>query len=188
MPSSSRRRCARAACSRPRSMSEVTRRHSNVSSRWRAVSRERALRHVDTGLRRAVNSTMPTPTDVVIVGGGIAGSSLAYALANEGLGVTILEATTEFPDRVRGASMQCWGVAEARVLGVESVLLDAGAHISATWNQYTEGSQEPAQIPMSLLVPGVGGTLNLRHPDACQALIDAAAGAGATVVRGAAHI
>ncbi len=68
------------------------------------------------------------------------------------------------------------------------MLLDAGAHISAAWNQYTEGSEEPAPIPMNILVPGVGGTLNLRHPDACQALIDAAAGAGATVVRGASHI
>ena len=131
---------------------------------------------------------MPTHTDVAIVGGGIAGASLAYALAREGLGVTVLEATTEYADRVRGESMQCWGVVEARELGVEQVLLDAGAHISATWNQYTQGSQEPAPIPMNMLVPGVGGTLNLRHPDACQALIDAAAGAGATVVRGASHI
>ncbi len=106
----------------------------------------------------------------------------------EGLGVTVLEATTEYPDRVRGESMQCWGVVEARELGVEQTLLDAGAHVSATWNQYTEGSQEPAPIPMNLLVPGVGGTLNLRHPDACQALIDAAAAAGATVVRGASHV
>ena len=131
---------------------------------------------------------MSLNTDVVIVGGGIAGASLAQALASEGLGVTVLEATTEFPDRVRGESMQCWGVVEARELGVEQVLLDAGAHISPTWNQYTEGAPEPAPIPMNMLVPGVGGTLNLRHPDACQALIDAAAGAGATVVRGASHI
>ena len=113
---------------------------------------------------------------------------IAYALARSGLGVTVLEATTEYADRVRGESMQCWGVVEARELGVEQVLLDAGAHISATWNQYMQGSQEPAPIPMNMLVPAVGGTLNLRHPDACQALIDAAAGAGATVVRGASHI
>jgi 2-polyprenyl-6-methoxyphenol hydroxylase-like FAD-dependent oxidoreductase len=131
---------------------------------------------------------MPTHTDVAIVGGGIAGASLAYALAREGLGVTVLEATTEYADRVRGESMQCWGVVEARELGVEQVLLDAGAHISATWNQYMQGSQDPAPIPMNMLVPGVSGTLNLRHPDACQALIDAAAGAGATVVRGASHV
>jgi 2-polyprenyl-6-methoxyphenol hydroxylase-like FAD-dependent oxidoreductase len=37
---------------------------------------------------------------------------------------------------------------------------------------------------MSIMVPGIDGTLNLRHPDACQAMVDAAAAAGATVVRG----
>src|SRR5215831_3645162 len=109
-----------------------------------------------------MNSAMASNTDIAIVGGGIAGASLAYALAREGLGVTVLEGTTEYVDRVRGESMQCWGVVEARELGVEKVLLDAGAHMSPT--------------------------LNLRHPAACQALVDAAAGAGATVVRGASHI
>ncbi len=131
---------------------------------------------------------MPTPTDVVIVGGGIAGASLAFALAGEGLGVTVLEGSVEFPDRVRGESMQCWGVAEARRLGVEQALLDAGAHTTSVWNQYDEGVPDPAPIPMNIMVPGIEGSLNLRHPDACQALLDAAAGAGATVVRGVSHV
>jgi 2-polyprenyl-6-methoxyphenol hydroxylase-like FAD-dependent oxidoreductase len=38
---------------------------------------------------------------------------------------------------------------------------------------------------MNLLAEGIPGTLNIRHPDACQALIEAAADAGATVIRGA---
>ncbi len=38
---------------------------------------------------------MKTAADVVIVGGGIAGASLAHALASEGLGVTVLESTIE---------------------------------------------------------------------------------------------
>ena len=123
-------------------------------------------------------------SDVVVVGGGIAGASLAYALAREGLGVTVLEASTEYEDRVRGESMHTWGVNEARELGVESVLLDAGAHVAPLWKQWTEGNEEPTDFPMSIMVPGIDGTLNLRHPDACQALADAAASAGATVVRG----
>ena len=154
--------------------------------RARSIAWSRSL--VASPDRFVVNSDMLTHTDVAIVGGGIAGASLAYALAREGLGVTVLEATTEYPDRVRGESMQCWGVAEARELGVEQVLLGAGAHISPTWNQYGEGFPEPAPIPMSMLMPGIEGTLNLRHPDACQALIDAAAAAGATVVRGVSHV
>ncbi|MBV9952483.1 MAG: FAD-dependent monooxygenase [Acidimicrobiia bacterium] len=121
--------------------------------------------------------------DVVIVGGGIAGASLATALAGAGLGVTVLEASTEYEDRVRGESMHAWGVKEARELGVEQTLLDAGAHVAPLWKQYIAG-QDPTELPMSIMVDGIDGSLNLRHPDACQALIEAAAAAGATVVRG----
>jgi 2-polyprenyl-6-methoxyphenol hydroxylase-like FAD-dependent oxidoreductase len=123
-------------------------------------------------------------SDVVIVGGGIAGSSLAYALASAGRTVTVLESSVEYEDRVRGEAMVPWGVKEARQLGAEQILLDAGAHVAPLWMQYHEGADEPAMVPMSMMIEGIPGTLNLRHPDACQALIDAAAAAGATVVRG----
>src|ERR1700747_2280643 len=113
--------------------------------------------------------------DVVVVGGGIAGASLAYALSSGGKSVAVLEASLEFEDRVRGEQMHAWGVKEARDLGVEQVLLDAGAHVATLWRQYVEVAPDPADIPVSIMVPGVAGTLNLRHPDACQALLDAAA-------------
>lgn len=131
---------------------------------------------------------MADVTDVVVVGGGIAGASLGYALADAGLGVTVLEASTEFQDRVRGESMQAWGFREARELGVEDILLAAGAHIATVWKQYVEGIGEAGQIPMSVMVDGIPGTLNLRHPVACQALLDAAASAGASVVRGTSDV
>jgi len=47
--------------------------------------------------------------DVVIVGGGIAGSSLAAALAKAGLGVVVVERERRFRDRVRGESVHPWG-------------------------------------------------------------------------------
>jgi 2-polyprenyl-6-methoxyphenol hydroxylase-like FAD-dependent oxidoreductase len=128
---------------------------------------------------------MSDVADVVVVGGGIGGAALACALAREGLGVTVLEGTTEYEDRVRGESMQPWGVKEARALGVEDALIAAGAHIAPIWKQYSESGTEPAEIPVAMMVPDVPGTLNLRHPVACQALVDAASQAGATVVRGA---
>ena len=84
----------------------------------------------------------------------------------------------EYPDRVRGESMHAWGLLEARKLGVESVLLDAGAHITPVWKQFIEGIGEAGDIPVGMMVPGIAGTLNLRHPVACQALVEAAAAAG----------
>ena len=126
--------------------------------------------------------------DVVVVGGGVGGASLASALAREGLGVTVLEATVKYPDRVRGESMHAWGLLEARNLGVESVLLDAGAHIAPLWKQYIEGIGEAGEIPVGMMLPGIAGTLNMRHPVVCQALVEAAAAAGATVVRGVEHV
>jgi len=126
--------------------------------------------------------------DVVIVGGGIGGSALAKALADDGLDAVVLEASVEYEDRVRGESMQPWGVAEARELGVEQVLLDAGAKTAAEWNHYdadvpTEIT-EANPIPMGMMVPGVAGSLNLRHPEACNALNRSAIAAGAEVHRG----
>ena len=47
--------------------------------------------------------------DVVVVGGGIGGASLACAPARERLGVTVLKASVDDPDRVRGESMHAWG-------------------------------------------------------------------------------
>jgi 2-polyprenyl-6-methoxyphenol hydroxylase-like FAD-dependent oxidoreductase len=134
-------------------------------------------------MRVTMGGEMNERADVVVVGGGIGGGSLAYALAREGLGVTVLEATDEYEDRVRGESMQAWGLKEARELGVDEVMLAAGAHIAPRWKQYAEGIGEAGEIPMASMVDGIPGTLNLRHPVACQALVDAAAKAGATVVR-----
>jgi hypothetical protein len=72
------------------------------------------------------------------------------------------------------------GFKEARELGVERVLLDAGAHTSSQMGLYREGTTDTSMVPLGMMVPGIPGALNLRHPDACQALIKAAADAGAT--------
>ena len=100
---------------------------------------------------------MADASDVVVVGGGIGGASLAFALARAGVDVSVLEASTEFADRVRGESMQTWGVKEARDIGVEEVLLDAGAHVTPVWKQYMEGAGDVGDIPMAMMVPDIPG-------------------------------
>jgi flavin-dependent dehydrogenase len=121
--------------------------------------------------------------DVVIIGAGIGGAALAGALAADGLSVLALEQSEVYEDRVRGESMQPWGVAEARTLGLEKTLLDAGAHISKSWFVYHLPDMRD-EIPIGAIVPGVDGSLNPRHPDACQALADTAVALGAAVRRG----
>jgi 2-polyprenyl-6-methoxyphenol hydroxylase-like FAD-dependent oxidoreductase len=68
------------------------------------------------------------------------------------------------------------------------VLLDAGAHAATLWTQYDElrpaEDAEANPIPIGMVLPGVEYSLNLRHPVACQALVDAAVAAGAELHRG----
>src|SRR5579862_5355819 len=68
---------------------------------------------------------MPVRTnnpDVVVVGGGIAGASIATVLARRGVEVLLLERQRGYRDRVRGEYMAPWGVLEARALGLEDVI------------------------------------------------------------------
>jgi 2-polyprenyl-6-methoxyphenol hydroxylase-like FAD-dependent oxidoreductase len=130
--------------------------------------------------------------EVVIVGGGIAGSALATVLARDGVEVLVLERQTSYRDKVRGEVMVCWGVAEMLRLGLEKPLLDAGGGYVTRFVPYDEIldpiEAEAATLALDQLLPGVPGFLDVGHPEACEALIRAAAAAGATVIRGVGNI
>ena len=122
--------------------------------------------------------------DIITVGGGLGGSAIAAAMAEAGASVLVLEARSEFQDRVRGESLLPWGVAEARELGVYDALLEAGAHELPWWTEY-----RGAEIAMRRnLVETTGQRLpaiGIYHPAMQEALIERAAAAGAEVRRGA---
>src|SRR5690242_10340623 len=61
--------------------------------------------------------------DVIIVGGGLAGSSLAIALAPVGARILIVEHQDPFRDRIRGEVLMPWGSLEAKRLGIYDLLL-----------------------------------------------------------------
>jgi menaquinone-9 beta-reductase len=131
-------------------------------------------------------------TDVAIVGGGIAGSTLAMVLARGGLEVVVLERQLHYADRVRGENLHPWGVAEARQLGIYDVLLTAGGHLVEDYVNYRDGDDpdaaEAALVTLSHLFDNVPGEVNLAHPAACEALLSAARNAGAKVLRGVRHV
>lgn len=66
--------------------------------------------------------------DIITVGGGIAASALARAMAERGAKVLILEREKQFKDRVRGEAIVSWGVAEANALGISQLLKEKCAH------------------------------------------------------------
>jgi 2-polyprenyl-6-methoxyphenol hydroxylase-like FAD-dependent oxidoreductase len=131
---------------------------------------------------------MSGSVDVVVVGGGIAGSSLATVMARSGYQVVVLERQTAYRDKVRGEWLTCWGVAELLQLDLEKPLLDAGGCYVTRLVSYDElidpAQAEAAAVPVDKIVPGVAGALDVGHPEACEALTQAAAAAGATVIRG----
>ena len=133
-----------------------------------------------------------TARDVVIIGGGIAGGTLASVLARAGIDVMVLERQATYRDRVRGECMWQWGVAETQRLGLVETLWAAGGRSGIRLESYDEvtgpGATAYPVEDLGALIAGVDGTLNLYHPAATAALVEAAATTGAQIVRGVADV
>jgi menaquinone-9 beta-reductase len=120
--------------------------------------------------------------DVVVVGGGIAGSSLGAALARAGLAVLVVEREARFRDRIRGDALFPWGVVEMRRLGLADLLPASGARPLPRWQTYDERVPgEPydwrPDVPTGDVVWGV------NHPGLQEALFAEATTAGAVTMR-----
>ena len=126
--------------------------------------------------------------DVVIVGGGIAGSALATVLAREGVATLVLERQEQYQDRVRGEYLVPWGVQEAERLGLDDALLDAGGHRTEAFAFYdVPDDRNDAAVEMvsyAEVVDRLGGPMSFGHPAACASLAAAASHWGASVLRG----
>ncbi len=60
--------------------------------------------------------------DIITVGGGLGGATLAKAMAEHGARVLVLEREKQFKDRVRGEVVAPWGVAEVKALEIYDLL------------------------------------------------------------------
>ncbi|HET9078550.1 MAG TPA: NAD(P)/FAD-dependent oxidoreductase [Acidimicrobiales bacterium] len=130
--------------------------------------------------------------DLVVVGGGIAGSALAARMAQAGRSVLILEAQERYRDKIRGETVAPWGVREVQALELEDVLLAAGGEYTEALVPYDETvtpeQAEAASLPYKMLAPDVPGELNVGHPEASEALAGHAEACGARLVRGASEV
>jgi 2-polyprenyl-6-methoxyphenol hydroxylase-like FAD-dependent oxidoreductase len=127
------------------------------------------------------NSTSLT-ADVAVIGGGVAGSSVAAVLAQAGLGVVLIEREAQYRDRVRGESIHPWGVRELRALGLVDLLHDAGANELSNWANYSNRTLGDAGR-YDGLGPGVPNELALYHPAMQTALVEHAGRCGVRLLR-----
>jgi menaquinone-9 beta-reductase len=130
--------------------------------------------------------------DVVVVGAGIAGASIAAVLARGGIDVLLLERQRAYRDRVRGEYLAHWGVMEARALGLETVIRGThavDARYSVPYDElFAPSAAEKARRDNSTILPDVLGPLCASHPAACRALADEAVRMGAELVRGVTEV
>ncbi len=123
--------------------------------------------------------------DLITVGGGLAGSTLARSLAREGARVLVLERDLVFRDRVRGELVHPWGVAEARQLGIYDLLKQTcGYEVRLRASQIFGVPPSPPR-DLVATTPHQVGSLHFPHPEMQQILLDSCMQAGTTVLRGA---
>jgi 2-polyprenyl-6-methoxyphenol hydroxylase-like FAD-dependent oxidoreductase len=120
--------------------------------------------------------------DVIVVGGGIAGSTFAGVLARSGLGVLVVEKEARFRDRVRGEGTVPYGVAEAMRLGLADLLTEAGCielpFVQRYYNQALAWTYEWAKDSIDGLP-----ALTYSHPRFQEAAFTWAGTQGATLIR-----
>lgn len=126
---------------------------------------------------------MQTQYDVVTVGGGFGGASVAKTMAAAGARVLVVERERRFKDRVRGESLM-WGVADADALGLGDVLRGTCGNQAPYWD-VTMVPMALGPRDVSVTTPGQRAYITFYHPEMQEALLTAAAGAGAEVRRGA---
>ena len=102
----------------------------------------------------------------------------------------VLERQTSYRDKVRGEYLHPWGVAEAKQLGLDDVLLAGGGCWITEAIGYDElvPPSEAQALSITMFRPDMPGAMDLGHPQSCTALADAAVAAGVEIIRGVGEV
>lgn len=127
--------------------------------------------------------------DVVVIGGSIAGASLATVLAGHRLDVLVLERQQVFGDQAASGHVAPWGVRIAAELDLLDELLRAPSAQVIRRLAVADGETDwddavRSAVDLGAVLPGVPGALGIAHPDISDVLLRASTAAGAAVLRG----
>jgi 2-polyprenyl-6-methoxyphenol hydroxylase-like FAD-dependent oxidoreductase len=120
--------------------------------------------------------------DVVIAGGGLAGSTLGGVLARAGLGVLVVEKEPRFRDRIRGELTWPWGHAEALRAGLGDLLDQAAWVALPTLDVFQDGLRVDSVSWPAVSIDELPA-LGFSHPQLQEAALGWAAAQGAGVER-----
>ena len=122
--------------------------------------------------------------DVVVAGGGLAGSALGGVLARSGLGVLVVEKEGRFRDRIRGELTCPWGHSEALRAGLGEPLEQVGVVPLPVLDFYQDGRRTDSLCWETVSIdalPAVG----FSHPRLQEVVLTWSESQGATVLRSA---
>lgn len=129
-------------------------------------------------------SKSTTDYDLIIAGGGLAGSALAIAMRRAGCRVLVVEQETRFRDRIRGEVLMPWGSREAKRLDIYDELL-AGCGLEAPiWSSAGASGHVTGIRDLVATTPERDCCLTFPHPLMQETLLGIAAASGVEVLRG----
>eukprot|EP00274_Cyanoptyche_gloeocystis_P003344 CAMPEP_0196662552 /NCGR_PEP_ID=MMETSP1086-20130531/49209_1 /TAXON_ID=77921 /ORGANISM="Cyanoptyche gloeocystis , Strain SAG4.97" /LENGTH=603 /DNA_ID=CAMNT_0041997997 /DNA_START=41 /DNA_END=1853 /DNA_ORIENTATION=+ len=106
----------------------------------------RSRKHT-TSTKARTASKSSEENSVVVVGAGVAGAAMSYALAQQGRKVTCIERDLREPDRIVGELLQPGGVRRLHDLGLESILEGIDAPTVKGYAVYLNGDSVKCPYP-----------------------------------------
>ncbi|KAK8561167.1 hypothetical protein V6N12_048241 [Hibiscus sabdariffa] len=106
---------------------------------------------------KAENHEAAGTTDVIIVGAGVAGAALAYALGKDGRRVHVIERDLNGPNRFAGEVLLPGGYLKLIELGLEDCVDEIDARRLLGYVLYKDGKEAPVTFPLEKFESHVAG-------------------------------